>query len=108
MRGDQLEHAIRAACQITGQTEVIVVGSQAILGTYPEYELSSLATGSLEIDILPITDDNDETMRLADLMVGIAGEFSQFEQTHGFSHAAVRPYSRGTNRFSFPLVWWRC
>ncbi|HXO53370.1 MAG TPA: hypothetical protein VN888_20610 [Mycobacterium sp.] len=85
MRRDQLEHAIRAACQITGQTEVIVVGSQAILGTYPEYELPSLATSSLEIDILPITDDNDETMRLADLIVGVAGEFSQFEQTHGFS-----------------------
>ena len=39
MRRDQLEHAIRAACQVTGQLEVIVVGSQAILGTYPEYEL---------------------------------------------------------------------
>jgi hypothetical protein len=24
-------------------------------------------------------------MRLADLIVGVAGEFSQFEQTHGFS-----------------------
>lgn len=34
MRRDQLEHAIRAACQIIQQSEVIVVGSQAILGTY--------------------------------------------------------------------------
>jgi len=85
MRRDQLKHAIGTACQITGQPEVIVVGSHAILGTYPEYELPSLATSSLEIDILPITDDNDETMRLADLIVGVAGEFSQFEQTHGFS-----------------------
>jgi hypothetical protein len=32
MRRDQLEHAIRAACQIAGLTEVIIVGSQAILG----------------------------------------------------------------------------
>lgn len=85
MRRDQLEHAIRAARQITGQLEVIVVGSQAILGTYPEYELPSLATRSLEIDILPITDDKNETMRLADLIVGVAGEFSLFEQQHGFS-----------------------
>jgi hypothetical protein len=60
MRRDQLEHAIRAACQITGQLEVIIVGSQAILGTYAEYELPLLATRSLEIDVLPITDDNDE------------------------------------------------
>lgn len=85
MRRDQLEHAIRAACQVTGQLEVIVVGSQAILGTYPEYELPLAATSSLEVDILPITDDNDETIQLADLIVGVAGELSQFQQTHGFS-----------------------
>jgi hypothetical protein len=39
MRRDQLEHAIRAARQITGLTEVIIVGSQVILGTYTEGEL---------------------------------------------------------------------
>jgi hypothetical protein len=33
MRPDQLEHAIRTACQIIGQPAVIVVGSQSILGT---------------------------------------------------------------------------
>ena len=85
MRRDQLEHAIRAACQITGKLEVIIVGSQAILGTYPEYELPILATRSLEIDVLPIADDNGETIRLADLIVGVAGEFSPFELQHGFS-----------------------
>lgn len=36
MRRDQLEHAIRTACQIIGRPEVIVVGSQAILGTFRE------------------------------------------------------------------------
>jgi hypothetical protein len=85
MRRDQLQHAIRAARQITGQLEVIVVGSRAVLGTYPEYELPSAATSSLEVDILPITDDNNETMQLADLIVGAAGELSQFQRTHGFS-----------------------
>ncbi len=85
MRRDQLEHAIRAACQITGRLEVIVVGSQAILGTYPEYELPSAATRSLEVDILPITDDNDQAIELADLIFAAAGELSQFQQTHGFS-----------------------
>jgi choline dehydrogenase-like flavoprotein len=38
MRRDQLEHAIRTACQIAGLTEVIIVGSQAILGTFTEDE----------------------------------------------------------------------
>ena len=36
MRQDQLEHAIRTACQIIGMHEVIVVGSQSILGTFRE------------------------------------------------------------------------
>jgi hypothetical protein len=40
---------------------------------------------SLEIDILPIAADNDETARLADLIEGAAGEFSPFEDLHGFS-----------------------
>ncbi|MCP2290864.1 hypothetical protein [Nocardia amikacinitolerans] len=64
MRRDQLEHAIRAACQIIGRPEVIVVGSQAILGTFEETRLPADATMSLAIDILPIADDNDETSRL--------------------------------------------
>ena len=40
---------------------------------------------SVEIDILPIADDNAETTRLADLIEGVAGEFSPFEELHGFS-----------------------
>ena len=85
MRRDQLEHAIRTACQITGALEVIVVGSQAILGTYDETQLPRAATMSVEIDVLPIADTDQETERLADLIEGVAGEFSPFEQTHGFS-----------------------
>ena len=85
MRRDQLEHAIRAACQIIGRTDVIVIGSQAILGSYDEAELPVQATMSLEIDILPIADDNAETARLADQIEGVAGEFSSFEGLHGFS-----------------------
>ncbi|MGH3647998.1 MAG: DUF6036 family nucleotidyltransferase [Micromonosporaceae bacterium] len=85
MRRDQLEHAIRTACQIIQHAEVIVVGSQAILGTYDESELPAEATMSVEVDILPIADSNEETTRLADLIEGIAGEFSSFEQLHGFS-----------------------
>jgi hypothetical protein len=85
MRQDQLEHAIRTACQIIGRSEVIVVGSQSILGTFREDQLPADATRSVEIDILPIADDNSETERLADLIEGVAGEFSPFEELHGFS-----------------------
>jgi hypothetical protein len=85
MRRDQLEHAIRTACQIVEATEVIVVGSQAILGTYLEEDLPAAATMSAEIDILPIADDNEETIRLGDLIEATAGELSPFEGVHGFS-----------------------
>lgn len=85
MRRDQLEHAIRTACQIIDHQEVIIVGSQAILGTYDENRLPAEATMSVEIDILPMAKGNRETARLADLIEGVAGEFSSFEQLHGFS-----------------------
>jgi hypothetical protein len=85
MRRDQLEHAIRAACQIAGLTEVIIVGSQAILGTYTEDELPFSATRSVEVDVLPIADSAGEIDRLADEIEGAAGEFSPFAQAHGFS-----------------------
>lgn len=85
MRRDQLEHAIRAACQIVDAPAVIVVGSQAILATYREEDLPAAATMSMEIDIVPIADDNEETIRLGDLIEGTAGELSPFESAHGFS-----------------------
>src|SRR6516225_9105156 len=85
MRRDQLEHAIRAAFHVIGRPEVIVLGSQAILGTFHEDELPARATMSGEVDILPIADSNEETTQLADRIEGVAGEFSPFEELHGFS-----------------------
>jgi hypothetical protein len=75
MRRDQLEHPVRTACQIIDHDAVVVVGSQSILG----------ATMSVEIDILPLVDDGAEAARLADLIEGVAGEWSPFEEQHGFS-----------------------
>lgn len=85
MRRDQLEHAIRTACQIIGHDAVVVVGSQSILGSFTEDELPAEATMSAEIDILPLASDNVETARLADQIEGVAGEWSAFEELHGFS-----------------------
>lgn len=85
MRRDQLEHAIRTACQIIGQPAVIVVGSQAILASYNEDDLPAEATMSVEIDILPLRETDEETERLADLIESVAGEWSTFEEQHGFS-----------------------
>jgi hypothetical protein len=100
MRRNQLEHAIRTACQIIGRPAVIIVGSQSILGTFREDQLPAEATMSAEIDILPIADNNDETARLADIIEGVAGELSSFEELHGFSIDGV-----DLNTSALPLGW---
>ena len=48
---------------------------------------------SIEVDLLPIADSDAETARLSDLIEGIAGEFSPFEQLHGFSIDVARARS---------------
>ena len=40
---------------------------------------------SIEVDVLPIAADNEQTAHLADLIEGVAGELSAFEQLHGYS-----------------------
>ena len=77
MTRDQLKHAIRAACQVAKDSEVLVFGSQAILGSYPDAP-ESLRT-SIEVDIQP-RNQPDNT----DLVDGSLGELSMFHHTHGF------------------------
>lgn len=48
----ELEHAIRAACDVSGDNEVYVFGSQAILGQYPDAPES--LRQSAEADIAPV------------------------------------------------------
>ena len=62
-----------------------MVGSQSILGSFAEDQLPAEATMSMEIVILPLVEDDDEAARLADLIEGVAGEWSPFEEQHGFS-----------------------
>lgn len=62
MRRDQLEHAIRAATRIVKQREIIIIGSQAILGSWDESELPAEAVTSVEVDMCPIEDDDVESL----------------------------------------------
>lgn len=82
MRRDQLEHAIRAATEILRQDQVIVIGSQSILGSWDEDQLPAEATMSVEVDVAPLRDDASAT--LATLIDAHLGEWSPFHQTHGF------------------------
>ena len=82
----QLEHAIRAACEIADDHELIIFGSQAILGQYPQAHEE--LRRSIEVDLTPKNNPN-----AVDKIDGAMGENSMFHQTHGF-------YVHGLYQFS--------
>jgi hypothetical protein len=73
----QLEHVIRAAATIAGDTEIVVIGSQAILGRYPEAPAELLV--SADVDVYP----RNHPER-AELIEGSIGELSPFHDTYGY------------------------
>ena len=84
MRRSELEHLIRAAGDISGDHELVVIGSQAILGQFPDAPVALLA--SMEADIYPRAHPE-----LADKVDGAIGEGSRFHQTHGYYAQGVGP-----------------
>jgi len=78
----QLEHVIRAAATIAGDTEIVVIGSQAILGRHPEAPAELLV--SADVDVYP----RNHPER-ADLVEGSIGELSPFHETYGYYAQAV-------------------
>jgi len=80
MKRSDLEHIIRAAGDALGEDHVIVVGSQSILASFPDSKLPVEAARSLEADILPL-DDPDGSK--ADVIDGVLGEFSPFDEEFG-------------------------
>jgi len=77
MRYDQLEHAIRAACDIAGDTELLIFGSQSILATFPEAPEALRA--SIEVDV-----QSKNRPEMTDFIDGALGQDSMFHATHGF------------------------
>lgn len=77
MKYEQLEHAIRAACDVSGDKELFIFGSQAILGSYPEAPESLRA--SIEVDV-----QAKNLPEMTDYIDGSLGQDSQFHVTHGF------------------------
>lgn len=73
----QLEHIIRAACAVADDDEVIIIGSQAILGQFPLAPTALVQ--SLEADVYP-----KNHPERADLIDGALGELSMFHQTFGY------------------------
>lgn len=77
MQRQQLEHIIRAATGITGATEFVIIGSQAVLGQFPHAPDELLV--SIEADVFSLRATAD-----SDLIDGSIGEGSPFHQTFGY------------------------
>ena len=84
MRLEQLEHLIRAAAVIANDDELIIIGSQAILGSYPQAPDELLV--SAEADLYP-----RNYPQRADLIDGSIGELSPFHDEFGYYAQGVAP-----------------
>ena len=84
MRRAELEHVIRAAAQVVGDGELVIVGSQAILAQFPDAPESMLV--SREADLYPLNHPER-----ADEIDGAMGDGSYFDATFGYYAHGVGP-----------------
>ncbi len=84
MKRDELEHVIRAAATVAGENEIVIVGSQAILGQYPDAPAALLF--SQEADVYP-----RRRPEKAIEIDGAMGDGSQFHETFGYYAHGVGP-----------------
>jgi hypothetical protein len=84
MRRSELEHLIRAAGEIAREPELVVIGSQSILGQFPDAPPALLR--SMECDLYP-----RRNPALADKVDGAIGEGSSFHESFGYYAQGVGP-----------------
>jgi hypothetical protein len=89
----ELEHLIRAAGSIANDSEIVVIGSQSILGQFPEAPVELLV--SAEADLYP-----RHHPELADLIDGSIGEGSAFHESFGYYAQGV-----GEDTAVLPRAW---
>jgi|SRR5579859_1222386 len=76
MKKRELDHVLRAAGRITGEKQFIIVGSQALHGSYPD--LADDIVRSAEVDLLAA-----KSPRRTEWLNAI-GVYSQFHETFGY------------------------
>lgn len=59
MKRAQLEHILRAAAQIIKYDDLLVIGSQSVLGSWDETRLPPEAVRSIEADIASLDGDEE-------------------------------------------------
>ncbi|MGI8439222.1 MAG: DUF6036 family nucleotidyltransferase [Thermoleophilaceae bacterium] len=84
MRRADLEHLIRASAHIADDEDIVVVGSQAVLGAHPAAPASLLT--SADADVYPRAHPER-----ADVIEGAIGEGSPFHATFGYYAHGVGP-----------------
>ena len=77
MKRSELEHIIRAAGTIVGESEIVVIGSQAILGQFPDAPGPLIR--SAEADVFPLRHP-----QLSEQIDGAIGEGSSFHEQFGY------------------------
>lgn len=80
----EFEHLIRAAADVVQEEEFVVVGSQAVLGQFPNAPEPLLK--SMEADIYPAADPAKAVQ-----LDGALGDGSQFHDAYGYYAHAVGP-----------------
>jgi hypothetical protein len=84
MRRTELEHIIRAAAANSDTDEIVIIGSQAILGSIPDPPPEMCE--SIEADVFPKEKPEDSI-----LIDGAIGEESVFHRTFGYYAHGVSP-----------------
>jgi hypothetical protein len=80
----QLEHLIRAAGTIAGDDDIVVIGSQAILGQFPHAPVEFLVSQAADVNPRNFPERSD-------LIDGTIGEASPFELAYGYYAHGVGP-----------------
>lgn len=84
MKLHQLEHLVRAAAAITNESPILVLGSQSILGRFPNPP--DPIGLSMEADLCPLN-----APEKADEISGAIGEITVFQSTHGYYAHGLPP-----------------
>jgi hypothetical protein len=93
VKREDLEHIIAAAATVSGEDDIVIVGSQALLAQFAKAPDELLE--SMEADLFPLHRPD-----LAEEVHGAIGELTRFHETYGYYAHGVGPET-----FTAPHGW---
>jgi hypothetical protein len=97
VKRSDLAHILRAAAEVAGDSDILIIGSQAVLASREESDLPAAATMSMEADVAFF---DDEAHEKGDRVDGAIGEGSEFHRTFGYYAQGV-----GVETATLPTGW---